>query len=94
MSLITPRTLKGFRDVLPVRALHQQRMIRTLQDVFRAHGYGPIETPALEYAEILKGKVKSVVKVQVAESKQSTTRILTDSSHSWNDRILAEQFLY
>ncbi|MGE0192106.1 MAG: histidine--tRNA ligase [Planctomycetota bacterium] len=56
MSLITPRTLKGFRDVLPVRALHQQRMIRTLQDVFRAHGYGPIETPALEYAEILKGK--------------------------------------
>ena len=39
-------------------------------------------------------EVKSVVKVQVAESKQSTTRILTDSSHSWNDRILAEQFLY
>ena len=39
-------------------------------------------------------EVKSVVRVQVAESKQSTARILTDSSHSWNDRILAEQFLY
>jgi NAD+ kinase len=39
-------------------------------------------------------EVKSVTQVQVAESKESTTRILTDSSHSWNDRILAEQFLY
>lgn len=56
MSLIQPRTLKGFRDLLPARALHQQRVVRTLEDVFRSHGYGPIETPALEYAEILKGK--------------------------------------
>jgi NAD+ kinase len=39
-------------------------------------------------------EVKSVTQVRVAESKESTTRILTDSSHSWNDRILAEQFLY
>lgn len=39
-------------------------------------------------------EVKTVVRVQVAESQHSTTRILTDSSHSWNDRILAEQFLY
>ena len=39
-------------------------------------------------------EVKSVVQVKVAESTLSTTRILTDSTHSWNDRILAEQFLY
>ncbi|KGF67510.1 inorganic polyphosphate kinase [Hoeflea sp. BAL378] len=39
-------------------------------------------------------EVKSVIQVRVAESKEVTTRILTDSSHSWNDRILAEQFLY
>ena len=39
-------------------------------------------------------EVKSVTRVQVAESTEFTTRILTDSSHSWNDRILAEQFLY
>lgn len=39
-------------------------------------------------------EVKSVIQVQVAEIKDSTARILTDSSHSWNDRIVAEQFLY
>lgn len=38
-------------------------------------------------------EVKSVIQVRVAESLGDTTRILTDSSHSWNDRILAEQFL-
>jgi NAD+ kinase len=39
-------------------------------------------------------EVKSVIRVEVAESQNQTARILTDSSHSWNDRILAEQFLY
>ncbi|PWW03533.1 NAD+ kinase [Hoeflea marina] len=39
-------------------------------------------------------EVKSVIRVVVAEAAGSTTRILTDSSHSWNDRILAEQFLH
>ncbi len=38
-------------------------------------------------------EVKSVVTVDVAESSEHTARILTDSNHSWNDRILAEQFL-
>ena len=56
MSLIQPRTLKGFRDLMPEQALRRSQIIRTIEDVFRAHGYGPIDTPVLEYAEILKGK--------------------------------------
>jgi histidyl-tRNA synthetase len=56
MSLITPRTLKGFRDLLPEQALRRANLVRTVEDVFRAHGYGPIDTPILEYAEIIKGK--------------------------------------
>ena len=56
MSKIEPRTLKGFQDVLPAQALRRAALIRKLEDVFRAHGYGPIDTPSLEYAEILKGK--------------------------------------
>jgi histidyl-tRNA synthetase len=56
MSLIQPRTLKGFRDLMPEQALLRAQMIRTIEDVFQAHGYGPIDTPVLEYAEILTGK--------------------------------------
>ena len=56
MTLITPRTLKGFRDLMPDQAVRRERMVRVVSAVFRAHGYRPIETPALEFAEILKGK--------------------------------------
>jgi len=56
MSLIQPRTLKGFRDLMPAQALRRAEIVRVVEDVFRAHGYGPIDTPVLEYAEIIKGK--------------------------------------
>ena len=56
MSLIQPRTLKGFRDLMPAQALRRARLLRIVEDVFRAHGYGPIDSPIIEYAEIIKGK--------------------------------------
>jgi NAD+ kinase len=39
-------------------------------------------------------EVKSVLRVDVAASVDSLARILTDASHSLNERILAEQFQY
>ncbi|WP_163268192.1 NAD kinase [Chelativorans alearense] len=39
-------------------------------------------------------EIKSVVKVRVHESHDMTATILFDASHSWNERILAEQFRY
>ena len=37
---------------------------------------------------------KTVVSVTVSQSKQQTATLLFDASHSWNERILAEQFRY
>ncbi|MBL4732916.1 MAG: NAD kinase [Rhizobiaceae bacterium] len=39
-------------------------------------------------------EIKSVTRVEVALDKKSKTIILFDAQHSWDDRILAEQFLY
>jgi NAD+ kinase len=39
-------------------------------------------------------EVKSVRLVRIVQSKQTTARLLSDPDHSWDDRILAEQFLY
>lgn len=55
-SLITPRTLRGFRDYLPETMLVRERLMETARQVFRSYGFSPIDTPALEYAEILTGK--------------------------------------
>lgn len=56
MSKIEPRTLKGFRDFLPKEARKRQYVIETLKRVFESYGFEPLETPTLEYEEILTGK--------------------------------------
>ncbi len=53
---IKPRVLKGFRDYLPNLSIIKEDMILKLKKVFSSFGFSPIETPALEYAEILLGK--------------------------------------
>lgn len=55
-KLIKPQTLKGFRDILPAAALTRERLVDTAKSVYRSFGYAPIDTPALEYTEILLGK--------------------------------------
>ncbi len=55
-GLIEPRILKGFRDYLPSITIARLEMIRKLERVFASFGFVPIDTPALEYAEILLGK--------------------------------------
>lgn len=55
-DLIKPQTLKGFRDYLPATALVRERIMETARRVYRSYGFSPIDTPALEYSEILLGK--------------------------------------
>jgi histidyl-tRNA synthetase len=50
------RVLKGFRDYLPEQMILRQRIIAIFRDVFERHGFEPLDTPALEYLDILTGK--------------------------------------
>lgn len=50
------QTLKGFRDFLGQEARKRQYVIQTLKGVFDSYGFEPLETPALEYEELLMGK--------------------------------------
>ena len=54
--LIQPRTLKGFRDYLPEAMIPRERLMQTARRVYRSFGFSPIDTPALEYLEVLTGK--------------------------------------
>jgi histidyl-tRNA synthetase len=55
-TLIQPRTLKGFRDYPPELMIPREHMLERARQVYRSYGYAPIDTPALEYTEILMGK--------------------------------------
>lgn len=54
--LITPATLKGFRDYLPAPAMAREAIMEIARKVYRSYGFTPIDTPALEYTEVLLGK--------------------------------------
>ncbi|HEU5432421.1 MAG TPA: histidine--tRNA ligase [Thermomicrobiales bacterium] len=50
------RVLKGFRDYLPEQMILRQRIIAIFRDIFERHGFEPLDTPALEYLDVLTGK--------------------------------------
>lgn len=54
--MINPRILKGFRDSLPQLMIQKKQIIYTLEKIFESYGFAPIDTPAIEYTEILLGK--------------------------------------
>jgi histidyl-tRNA synthetase len=63
-DLIQPRTLKGFRDYPPSLMIPREWLIDTARRVYRSYGFAPIDTPALEYAEILVGKMDAEAEIQ------------------------------
>jgi len=63
-KLIEPRTLKGFRDFPPELMIPRETMIEKSRQVFQSYGFAPIDTPALEYAEILLGKMDPGAEIQ------------------------------
>src|SRR5438067_2142295 len=54
--MIEPRTLKGFRDYLPEVMIPREQLLEQARRLYRSYGFAPIDTPALEYTEILLGK--------------------------------------
>jgi len=64
-ELIQPRILKGFRDFLPTDEIGRAILIEKLTSTFRSFGFVPIDTPALEYSEILLRKSAGETEKQV-----------------------------
>ena len=56
MDLIQPKILKGFRDFLPQDEILRSDLIEKLTHTYRSYGFVPIDTPVLEYTEILLRK--------------------------------------
>jgi histidyl-tRNA synthetase len=56
MERIEPQNVKGFRDLLPRFASKKNEIISIIKEVYESFGFLPIETPGLEYLEILLGE--------------------------------------
>ena len=56
MSMIKPRTLSGFMELLPGKQAQMERMMSILRDTYALYGFAPLDTPIIEDAQILLAK--------------------------------------
>lgn len=56
MERIKPRTLSGFMELLPGKQIQMERMMEVLRKTYSLYGFAPLDTPAIEDAQILLAK--------------------------------------
>ena len=56
MSMIKPRTLSGFMELLPGKQAQMERMMSILRETYGQYGFAPLDTPVIEDAQILLAK--------------------------------------
>ena len=56
MDIIKPRTLSGFMELLPGKQIQFERMVEILRNTYSSYGFAPLDTPAIEDAQILLAK--------------------------------------
>jgi histidyl-tRNA synthetase len=68
MRKVEPRLSRGLRDVLPQEMLARQRMIDVIRGVYENYGFSPLDTPAIEFLDVLSGSAGE-------EAQQSIFRV-------------------
>jgi len=53
---IKPRTLSGFMELLPAPQVQMERIMEVLRTTYSLYGFTPLDTPAIESAEVLLAK--------------------------------------
>ena len=56
MDMIKPRTLSGFMELLPDKQIKLEKMMAILRRTYASYGFAPLDTPAIEDAQILLAK--------------------------------------
>ena len=56
MDIIKPRTLSGFMELLPDKQIRFEKLVQILRDTYASYGFAPLDTPAIEDAQILLAK--------------------------------------
>lgn len=77
-----PKTPRGFRDVLPTEAAWRRKISDAICGSFALWGYVPIETPAVELAEVLDQTTSlDGTTAQFTTSSESTFRFFDSDSN-------------
>ena len=62
---IQPKTLPGFMELLPEDQILFNKIIDTIRAVYEKFGFLPLDTPVIEYSEILLAKAGGETEKQI-----------------------------
>jgi histidyl-tRNA synthetase len=72
-NITEPRTLSGFMELLPDRQVIFDKIRRKLEDVYSLYGFYPLDTPILEYSEVLLAKAGGETEKQIYRFNKGDT---------------------
>ncbi len=72
-NITEPRTLSGFMELLPDRQVIFDKIRRKLEDVYSLYGFYPLDTPVLEYSEVLLAKAGGETEKQIYRFNKGDT---------------------
>ena len=73
MAQVKPRTLSGFMELLPARQVQFDRMVEILRRSYSLYGFTPLDTPAIEAAEVLLAKGGGETEKQIYRFQKGDT---------------------
>ena len=73
--LITPRKLSGFMELEPAKQILFDKMVEKIKNVYSQSAFMPLDTPVLEYSEILLAKSGGSIDKEVYAFKKGDNDI-------------------
>ena len=75
INKVTPKIMPGFMELLPEDQILFNDMMDKIREVYEKYGYLPIDTPILEYSEILLAKAGGETETQIYRFNKGDTDI-------------------
>ncbi len=72
-NIIQPRTLSGFMELAPDEQVMFEKVKARLEETYRSYGFFPLDTPVLEYSEILLAKAGGETEKQIYRFEKGDT---------------------
>ncbi len=74
-KIIEPKTLQGFIELMPDEQILFNKMYKQIEESFKLFGFIPLDTPILEYSEVLLAKAGGETEKQIYRFNKGDTDI-------------------
>ena len=72
MEKIKPHTLSGFMELLPGPQMQMESIMEVLRKTYALYGFTPLDTPAVEAADVLLAKGGGETEKQIYRFRRAT----------------------